>query len=283
MRRSSIGSAGRSSSPRPAALLGPARRCCATSKPVGRRSTAVSGTRVRRPVPGLPADARRRSDGRPGRPVSQSSPGSAGGPGRPRGHTGALRTRRDRGPASWALTDAWTYLTRSCPPNSDRRCCVFILPPGTAKSVTTPLALTDFEDTLFVASPEGTSTRRLLDERLASVGLHPKLAVVSAQRDAILPLVLAGAGASLVPESMALVAEQLGAVIARPEPAGRSGTRLSASGRCPLPCRRTIRRASRAGARPCSLTARSPSVQVGCGHSHDGAGRGMRRREQGRS
>ena len=69
-----------------------------------------------------------------------------------------------------------------------------------------------------MASPEGTSTRRLLDERLASVGLHPKLAVVSAQRDAILPLVLAGAGASLVPESMAHVAEQLGAVVARPNP-----------------------------------------------------------------
>ncbi len=95
---------------------------------------------------------------------------------------------------------------------------VFILPPGTASGITTSAALTDFEDTLFVASPEGTSTRRLLDERLGSVGLEPKLAVVSAQRDAILPLVLAGAGAALVPESMALVAEQLGAVVARPDP-----------------------------------------------------------------
>ena len=95
---------------------------------------------------------------------------------------------------------------------------VFIRPPGATSGVTTSAALIDFEDTLFVASPEGTSTRRLLDERLGSVGLVPKLAVVSAQRDAILPLVLAGAGAALVPESMALVAEQLGAVIARPQP-----------------------------------------------------------------
>ncbi|HUY67510.1 MAG TPA: LysR substrate-binding domain-containing protein [Acidimicrobiales bacterium] len=94
---------------------------------------------------------------------------------------------------------------------------VFIHPPGTATSVTTS-ALIDFEDTLFVASPEGTSTRRLLDERLGSVGVKPKLAAVSAQRDAILPLVLAGAGAALVPESMAEVAEKLGAVIARPDP-----------------------------------------------------------------
>ena len=94
---------------------------------------------------------------------------------------------------------------------------VFIHPPGTATSVATS-ALIDFEDTLFVASPEGTSTRRLLDERLGSVGVKPKLAAVSAQRDAILPLVLAGAGAAFVPESMAEVAEKLGAVISRPDP-----------------------------------------------------------------
>jgi DNA-binding transcriptional LysR family regulator len=95
---------------------------------------------------------------------------------------------------------------------------VFIVPPETSSPVTASPALTDFEDTLFVASPEGTSTRRLLDERLGSVHLKPRLAVVTAQRDAILPLVLAGAGAALVPESMALVAEQLGASVARPEP-----------------------------------------------------------------
>jgi LysR family carnitine catabolism transcriptional activator len=95
---------------------------------------------------------------------------------------------------------------------------VFILPPGTASIATVPVALADFEDTLFVASPEGTSTRRLLDERLGSVNLQPRLAVVTAQRDAILPLVLAGAGAALVPESMAHLAQLLGAIIVRPEP-----------------------------------------------------------------
>ena len=42
--------------------------------------------------------------------------------------------------------------------------------------------------------------------------------MVTAQRDAILPLVLAGAGAALVPESMAVFAEQLGAVVVRPDP-----------------------------------------------------------------
>ncbi|MGH9080633.1 MAG: LysR family transcriptional regulator [Acidimicrobiales bacterium] len=95
---------------------------------------------------------------------------------------------------------------------------VFILPPGTAAVDADNVRLADFADTSFVAAPEGTSTRRLLDERLGSVGLTPTLAVVTAQRDAILPLVIAGAGAALVPESMARIARHLGAAVARPDP-----------------------------------------------------------------
>ena len=43
----------------------------------------------------------------------------------------------------------------------------------------------------FIAAPHGTSSRRLLDEALTDVGLSPHIAVVPAQREAILPLVLA--------------------------------------------------------------------------------------------
>jgi DNA-binding transcriptional LysR family regulator len=46
----------------------------------------------------------------------------------------------------------------------------------------------------------------------------PAVAVVTAQRDAIVPLVIAGAGAALVPESVARTASGLGAVTARPRP-----------------------------------------------------------------
>jgi DNA-binding transcriptional LysR family regulator len=95
---------------------------------------------------------------------------------------------------------------------------VFILPPGWSSERWQPVGLEGNRHTPFVAAPEGTSTRRLLDEHLAAAGLQPHLAVVSAQRDAILPLVLAGAGAALVPESMALIAERLGAVVSRPDP-----------------------------------------------------------------
>ena len=80
------------------------------------------------------------------------------------------------------------------------------------------LALADLVLTPFVAAPLGTSTRRLLDEGFAGAGAVPRVAVVTAQRDAILPLVLAGAGAALVPEPIAAVAGALGATVARPLP-----------------------------------------------------------------
>lgn len=70
-----------------------------------------------------------------------------------------------------------------------------------------------------IATPRGTSSRRLLEEGFAAAGVVPRVSVVTAQREAILPLVLAGAGASLVPEPMADIAAQLGAVVAEPRPA----------------------------------------------------------------
>ena len=95
---------------------------------------------------------------------------------------------------------------------------VFILPPDSVPDRVGTNSTIDYANTPFVAAPRGTSTRRLLEEHLGIQRLEPTLAVVSAQRDAILPLVLAGAGAALVPESMALMAGQLGAVVARPDP-----------------------------------------------------------------
>ena len=84
--------------------------------------------------------------------------------------------------------------------------------PGTVR-------LTDLSGVPFVATPHGTSTRRLLDEGFAAVGATPTVAVVTAQRDAIIPLVLAGAGAALVPAPLAAGAAAAGAVVARPVPA----------------------------------------------------------------
>jgi LysR family transcriptional regulator, carnitine catabolism transcriptional activator len=92
-----------------------------------------------------------------------------------------------------------------------------IFPPGTRRPRRT-VALAELAGVPMIAAPKGTSTRRLLEEGFAATGSTPQIAVVSAQRDAILPLVLSGAGAALVPEPMASVAGRLGAVVARPAP-----------------------------------------------------------------
>ncbi len=96
---------------------------------------------------------------------------------------------------------------------------VFVHPPGTALSgAYDRTAVVVGDATPFVAAPEGTSTRRLLEEQLGALAISPTMAVVSAQREAIIPLVLAGAGAALVPEALARFAEQFGAVVSRPHP-----------------------------------------------------------------
>ena len=98
---------------------------------------------------------------------------------------------------------------------------------GTGQDLGLPeMALADLVLTPFVAAPVGTSTRRLLDEGFAGAGAVPRVAVVTAQRDAILPLVLAGAGAALVPEPIAAVAGALGATVARPSPSVERGIAL---------------------------------------------------------
>ena len=69
-----------------------------------------------------------------------------------------------------------------------------------------------------VASPPGTSTRRLVDAALGAAHLTATLAVEVDQREAILPLVLAGAGVSFLPEPQARAAAGAGAVVAPLDP-----------------------------------------------------------------
>jgi LysR family transcriptional regulator, carnitine catabolism transcriptional activator len=94
---------------------------------------------------------------------------------------------------------------------------VVIFPPGTVRRRVF-LQVEELERTQLIAPPRGTSSRRLLDEAFWAARMSPRIAVVAAQREAILPLVLAGAGAALVPEPLAMLAEQLGAVIASLRP-----------------------------------------------------------------
>ena len=63
-----------------------------------------------------------------------------------------------------------------------------------------------------VMGPPGTSIRDLVDRAFAAARLEAAVAVETVQREAIVPLVLAGAGSSVLPEALAEIAVQRGAV-----------------------------------------------------------------------
>jgi DNA-binding transcriptional LysR family regulator len=69
-----------------------------------------------------------------------------------------------------------------------------------------------------VAPPRGSSSRDLLDEVLAREGRSATVVVETAQREALVPLVLAGAGVALVPVSLAGIGERLGCQVAAIDP-----------------------------------------------------------------
>ena len=98
-----------------------------------------------------------------------------------------------------------------------RQQIVAVSPPGSRHDAPlTPQALAALP---LIVTPPGTSTRRLLDRTLARGGYQPNIAVEINYREAIIPLVLAGAGTSLLPARMAEQAARQGAVIRLLRPA----------------------------------------------------------------
>lgn len=81
-----------------------------------------------------------------------------------------------------------------------------------------PVARADLMDIEWVATPTGRSSRRLLERALESVGGVPNIAVETDAAEAVVPLVLAGAGAALLPRHMALQAAERGARVRAIEP-----------------------------------------------------------------
>jgi DNA-binding transcriptional LysR family regulator len=86
-------------------------------------------------------------------------------------------------------------------------------PPAAPTGSAEPLALRSLAGQPLVTTPPGTSTRRLVDEALAAAGITPTIAVETDHREAIAPLVVAGAGVSLLPRRLADSARALGAVV----------------------------------------------------------------------
>jgi DNA-binding transcriptional LysR family regulator len=92
-----------------------------------------------------------------------------------------------------------------------------VLPPDHDMDATT-LSLERLADLPLVTSAPGTSTRRLIDEALATIDRVPHVVVECDQREAIAPLVLAGAGVAVLPTGQAAAAAAQGAVVRRFRP-----------------------------------------------------------------
>lgn len=94
---------------------------------------------------------------------------------------------------------------------------VAVLPPPTSpdgRSVAgRPITLAALARSPIVTTSAGTSTRRQLDEALATAGLEVTIVVETDHREALVALVLAGAGASLLPAPLAAAAAVGGAVV----------------------------------------------------------------------
>ncbi|MPZ00602.1 MAG: LysR family transcriptional regulator [Actinophytocola sp.] len=92
-----------------------------------------------------------------------------------------------------------------------------VLPPSTPPT-TDALPLNDLAELNHVTTPRGTTTRNVLDSVLAMTGKPPRIAVETAHRAAIVPLVLAGAGAALLPRRLARDAAAQGAIVVQVDP-----------------------------------------------------------------
>ena len=87
-----------------------------------------------------------------------------------------------------------------------------------------------------ICTPKGTDLRAVLDARLETAGLPTEVAVETAHVAAVIPLVLAGAGATLLPSGLAGDAAAKGARVVRLEPPTRTTAHLiwRAGGLTPL-------------------------------------------------
>jgi LysR family transcriptional regulator, carnitine catabolism transcriptional activator len=100
----------------------------------------------------------------------------------------------------------------------DEQELLFVLSPDTPSEDDRPIGAHELTRTPLVVGPPGTSARILLEQALAAVGVTPQIAVETAAREAIVPLVLAGAGAALLPSPLAVEAQRRGAVIRAARP-----------------------------------------------------------------
>jgi LysR family transcriptional regulator, carnitine catabolism transcriptional activator len=93
-----------------------------------------------------------------------------------------------------------------------------VLPPDTDIGPDESLTVAQVVAFDLIVTPPGTNSRAILESALSRTGVPLRVAVETPHRAAIVPLVLAGAGATLLPRSMAEDAARQGARIATLDP-----------------------------------------------------------------
>ncbi|WP_370185392.1 LysR family transcriptional regulator [Rhodococcus wratislaviensis] len=96
---------------------------------------------------------------------------------------------------------------------------VLVLPPGTESDLPDTVPLEMLEGIPLVMGERRTASRDYIERMLRDSGIEPYVAVEVPQRGAVLPMVVAGAGAAILPLRVALEAHQRGAVVKEVVPA----------------------------------------------------------------
>ncbi|WP_322921613.1 LysR family transcriptional regulator [Nocardioides renjunii] len=99
-----------------------------------------------------------------------------------------------------------------------------VLPQGSGKGLTTTVE--ELQRHGLIGTPRGTALRDLLDQHLEAAGHATEVMVETAHVASVVPLVLSGAGAAVLPEGMAVDAATKGARVARLEPETRAAVSL---------------------------------------------------------
>lgn len=88
-----------------------------------------------------------------------------------------------------------------------------VLPPSWEAPARGRVSPAELAPMAFVATPEGTATREIIEDIVGTAGTRPSVAVETAHQAMIVPLVLSGAGVTLLPKSLADEAHRSGAVV----------------------------------------------------------------------
>ena len=102
---------------------------------------------------------------------------------------------------------------------------MLVCPPGTEAQWPDPVPIARLSGVPFVLGERGTATRDFIERSLRENGVEPDVAVEVRQRGAVLPIVLAGGGVSIVPLRSGVDAMLRGGVVRElsPPPTRRMG------------------------------------------------------------